>query len=313
MADEVRDALHDGRPVVALESSVLAQGMPAPHNLEVARACELAVRAEGAVPAITAVVDGRLACGIAEGELLRLADRTSGALKVSERDLSTALARGALGGTTVSATCAIASAAGISLFATGGIGGVHREAEQTFDVSQDLPALSRHPVAVVSSGAKAILDLPRTLEMLETLGVPVIGYQVGELPAFYCGSSGIPLEHRADDPTEAARILLARFDWLGQGGVLIANRVPLDAGMDPSALAPAIVSALAAAGDQGVTGKGLTPFLLAEVARRTGGESIRANRALLVDNARVAARIAVSLAQLRSAGAEGMPRESSGC
>jgi pseudouridine-5'-phosphate glycosidase len=300
LGGEVAKALAEGRPVVALESSVTAQGLPPPHNLESARACEAAVRAAGAVPAITAVLAGQPVAGLTDEELEQLVAPANRTCKVGERDLAAAATFGLWGATTVSATCAIADAAGIPVFATGGIGGVHREAEQTFDISQDLLAIARCRVAVVTAGAKAILDLPRTLEALESLGVPVIGYGTLEFPAFFTNKSGLALEHRVVNADQAAKLLHARWDRLGQqGGVLFANPVPQGAEAHPDEINEAIEDALRAAKEHGVKGKALTPFLLSEVSRRTGGESLHANLALLKSNARVAAEIAVALAARR--------------
>ena len=280
------------RPIVALESTLVAHGLPWPQNLEVARALEDAVRDEGATPATIAVLDGVPRVGLSADELERLAREGASIAKAGAADLPVAIARGASAATTVSATCAIAAAAGIRVFATGGIGGVHRG--DALDVSSDLTTLARTPIAVVSAGAKAILDLPRTLETLETLGVLVLGFGCDEFPAFYTRSSGLRLEHRVDAPGDAARILAARGK-LGQGGVLIANPIPEADALDRAEIDAAIESALALAGERGVHGKPLTPFLLAELARATAGRSIAANRALALNNARVAARIAIAL------------------
>jgi pseudouridine-5'-phosphate glycosidase len=300
LSDEVAAALADGRPVVALESSVLAQGLPAPHNLDSWRACEAAVRAAGAIPAVTAIVAGVPWAGLSAAQIDQLIAPATGTAKVGARDLAPAMARGAWGGTTVSATCTIADAAGIRLFATGGIGGVHREAERTFDVSQDLAAIARMRVAVVTAGAKAILDLPKTLEALEALGVPVVGYGTSEFPAFYTSHSGLVLEHHVDDAEQAAAVLRARWDRLDECGVVFANPVPPRAEADPVLVSRAIEEALGQATARGVRGKATTPFLLAEVARRTGGESLKANLALLESNASVAAAIAVAYAGRRA-------------
>ncbi|MBI5545546.1 MAG: pseudouridine-5'-phosphate glycosidase [Deltaproteobacteria bacterium] len=299
LSPEVASALAEGRPVVALESSVLAQGLPPPHNLDSWRTCERAVREAGAVPAVTALVAGEIRAGLTSEEVDRLVAPETKTRKVGVRDLAPAMASGRWGATTVSATCAIADAAGIALFATGGIGGVHRGAEKTFDVSQDLATIARSRVAVVTAGAKAILDLPKTLEVLEALGVPVVGYRTQEFPAFYTSSSGESLEQRVDDPGSAAALLRARWDVLGEGGVLFANPIPAEAEADPEVVARAIDEALVLADAQGIKGKAVTPYLLAEVARRSGGESLRANLALLASNARVAAEIAVAYALRR--------------
>jgi len=298
LGQEVAEALKEGRPVVALESSVLVQGLPPPKNMESAAACERAVREAGAVPAVTALVAGRPVAGLNPGELEPLVNPATHARKVGARDMAAVWAAGAWGATTVSATCAIADAAGIRLFATGGIGGVHRGAEQTFDVSQDLLAIARSRVAVVTAGAKAILDLPRTLEALEALSVPVVGYRMREFPAFYTNRSGLMLEHQVDGPEQAAKLLRARWEQLGEWGVVFANPVPDSSEADPEVINRAIEAALRVAHERGVRGKELTPFLLSEVSRQSGGESLEANMALLVSNAHVAAKIAVALSAL---------------
>lgn len=296
IAAEVAAALATGRPVVALESTIIAHGLPWPENLEIGRALEAEVRAGGAVPATIAVLGGAATVGLEAAELERLARDGAGLAKAAAADLPVALARGASAATTVSATAFLAAKAGIRLFATGGIGGVHRG--DAGDVSSDLTVMARVPVAVVSAGAKAILDLPRTLEALETLGVLVLGYRTAELPAFYTRSSGLRLEHRVDGAAEAAAILAARFDALGQGGVLVANAIPDEAALDATRVDAAIAAALARAAAAGVRGKALTPWLLAELAATTGGAAVRANRALAIANARVAAELAGALARL---------------
>jgi pseudouridylate synthase len=293
VAPEVAEALAAGRPVVALESTLIAHGLPYPDNLEVASALEAAVREAGAVPATIAVLGGRARIGIDADGLERLAGGR--AVKAGAADLPVAIAAGADAATTVSATCVLAARAGIRVFATGGIGGVHRGAPE--DVSSDLATLARSPVAVVSAGAKAILDLPRTLEALETLGVTVVGYQAAEFPAFYTRGSGLALEHRADSPAALARIVRARLD-LDQGGVLVANPIPAEAALDPAEIAGHIDAALAAAEAAGVRGKALSPYLLAHLARATGGRAVAANRALAVANARLGGALAAALAAL---------------
>ena len=301
LSGEVREALADGRPVVALETSVVAQGLPRPHNLEAALACEQAVRDAGAVPAATAVVDGVLRVGLARGELERLAGE-EGLWKLGARDLCVAVAQRRTGGTTVSATCELAAAAGIRLFATGGIGGVHRGVERDWDISQDLQALARFPVAVVCAGAKSILDLPKTLEHLEALGVPVVGVGTGDFPAFFSATSGLLLEHRVEDAAGAAAVVHARLSVLRQGGMLLAQPPPADAALPRDVVEAEILRALAEAGAQGVTGKRLTPFLLGRVAALTGGRSLGVNLALLRNNARLAAEVAVALVPLERGG-----------
>ncbi len=293
--EEVRDALSTGRPVVALESTIIAHGMPHPRNLETARALEDDVRAAGAVPAVIAVADGRLQIGCDATLLERLATEP-GVAKVSRRDLGTALAGNGLGATTVSGTLIGARLAGIRVFATGGIGGVHRGVELTGDVSADLQELAVSPVAVVSAGAKSILDLPRTLEALETLGVPVIGWRTDEFPAFFTPSSGLRLVHRADALDDLAARLAAQWELGLDTGALIANPIPTDAAAAAAPVEAATQAALQAAEAAGIGGRDLTPFLLAEIVRRTDGASLDANVALARNNARLAGGLAVALA-----------------
>jgi pseudouridylate synthase len=280
------------RPVVALESTLVAHGLPWPENLAVARELEDVVRRTGAVPATIAVVDGAVGIGLAPAALETLARDGARFAKAGATDLAVHLARGTSAATTVSATAMLAARAGIRVFATGGIGGVHRGTAG--DVSHDLVALARTPIAVVSAGAKAILDLPRTLEMLETLGVLVVGYRTSELPAFYTPSSGLALEHRADSVGELAAIAQRHWTDLGGGGILVCNPIPPEAAL--SGIDAAIAGALADADSAGISGKRLTPYLLARLAEVTAGASIRANRALARNNAEVAAALAVALA-----------------
>jgi len=299
VAPEVAAALTEGRPVVALESTIITHGMPWPANGETARAVEAVVRDQGAVPATIAVMDGRLRVGLAADELDALA-RDPHARKLSRRDLAAALTEGVRGGTTVAATMIGAARAGIAVFATGGIGGVHRGAQDSMDVSADLGELARTPVAVVSAGCKAILDIPRTLEVLETHGVPVVGYGCDELPAFYSRRSGCAAPLRLDTPTRVAALLRAHWE-LGLGsGVLVANPVPVPDAMDPEEIEAVIERALAEADAQGVTGKEVTPFLLARVAELTGERSLRSNIALVKHNAGLAAQVAVAYAEIRA-------------
>jgi pseudouridine-5'-phosphate glycosidase len=299
IAPEVREALAAGRPVVALETSVVAQGLPPPANLDAARRSAAAVRAAGAVPAHVAVLSGRVRVGLDEDALARLADLSRPAAKAGVRDLAPLVAARRDAGTTVSATCAIAALAGIRVFATGGIGGVHRtapgEGSAARDVSSDLAEIARRPVCVVSSGPKAILDVPATAEALESLGVPVLGFGTSELPAFYADRSGVPLEHRVETAADAARVLHVHWDVLGRGeGVLLC--VPPPAPVPASAVEGALSAALADAFARAIGGKGLTPFLLAALDRATGGASRAANVALLEANARVAGEVAAALA-----------------
>lgn len=289
---EVAAARRTLKPMVALETSVLAQGLPYPHNLEAAKRCEAAVREEGAVPAAMAVIDGLLHVGIDEEQTKRLST-SKGLMKIGSRDLAIAVARKATGGTTVSATCELAAAAGIHVFATGGLGGVHRGVEEHMDISQDLPAISRWPVAVVCAGAKSVLDLPRTLEVLETLGVPVVGVGTNELPGFYSRETGLMVEHRIDDPKEAADMILARRD-LKQGGMIFALPPPAKTSLKGSEVEKHLKAALAAAKKKKIEGKAVTPFLLGEMVARTKGKTLAANLALLENNARYAAKIAVA-------------------
>lgn len=290
-SSEVAAARRTLKPMVALETSVLAQGLPSPQNLEAARRCDAAVRGAGAIPVMMAVIDGQPRAGLDDDDIRTLTTQ-SGLMKLGSRDLAIAVAFRRTGGTTVSATCEMASAAGVAVFATGGMGGVHRGAEVDFDVSQDLLALSKWPVAVVCAGAKSVLDLPRTLEVLETLGVPVVGVGTDELPGFYSRETGIRLEHRVDSPEEAAAIIRARRD-LGQGGVVFAVPPPL--GLKRAEVEKHVKAAMILARKERVVGKALTPFLLAELARRTKGKSLEANLALLEHNAAFAGKLAVSL------------------
>jgi pseudouridine-5'-phosphate glycosidase len=290
---EVAAALAAHRPLVALESTVIAHGLPRPHNLELARRMEAIVRVQGATPATIALLGGQIKIGLTDEELHYLAN-ANGVWKVSRRDFPVIATRKADGATTVAGTMIAAAWAGIKVFATGGIGGVHR-GDHT-DVSADLPELARTPVAVVCAGAKSILDLPATLEWLETAGVPVIGLGTDEFPAFYARSSGLRLEARADSIAEVAAMIQTKWDMGLSGGVLIANPIPEDAALPAGMINGAIEQALAAAEAEGVKGKAATPFLLARVAEITGGSSLRANMALLENNARVAAQLAAQIA-----------------
>lgn len=302
LSPSVASALAQRRPVVALESTIIAHGLPYPANLEVARELEATVRSAGAEPATIAVLGGQPWVGLDAAALERLARDGASFAKAGATDLAVHAARGGDAATTVSATAVIAHQAGIEVFATGGIGGVHRG--DSSDVSHDLVALARTPLAVVSAGAKAILDLPRTLEVLETLGVLVLGYRCRELPAFYTRSSGLPLEHHVDET--AALAIICEQRWrLGQGGVLVANPIPEADALPADEIAEAIEQALAEAARAAVTGKRLTPFLLARLAAVTGGRSVAANRALARHNAEVAGRLAVALAARRAAPAGG--------
>ena len=294
---EVAAAGAAGRPVVALESTLVSHGMPWPQNLETARALEDEVRARGAVPATCAVLDGRLCAGLAPAQLETLARAGPALPKASRRDLPLLLARGASGATTVAATMMIAARAGIRVFATGGIGGVHRGAPASFDVSADLLELARTPVAVVCAGPKAILDLGLTLEVLETHGVPVIGVGTDTLPAFWTRDSGFPVDARLDEPADIARAMQAQWR-LGGGGLLVTQPIAAEHALPRARVEAAIAQALADARAQGLGGKALTPFLLARIATLTGGDSLRGNIALVRANARLAAAIACAWATL---------------
>lgn len=289
---EVREAVGSGQPVVALESSLIAQGLPVPHNLETALAAEAAVRESGAIPATTALEDGRLVVGAGRDLLERLADREREVAKAGSRDLGPLLAARRLASTTVSATMRAAHLAGIAVFATGGIGGVHRGASTSFDVSSDIDELAATPVAVISSGAKSILDLAATLELLETRRVPVVGYGVDEMPGFYSTSSGLRVVHRVDGPEAAAAAIAAHRSVPGAGGILIVQPPPADLAIERAEVDAWIEDALRDAADGGVAGGAVTPHLLGHLARASGGRTLRVNIGLIVNNARSAGRIA---------------------
>lgn len=291
---EVADALAAGQPVVALESTLISHGLAYPANLEIARELEKIVRSEGAVPATTAILDGKPRIGLEDADVERLA-RGANVRKMSRRDIPVVAAFRLDGATTVAATMYLAHKAGIRVFATGGIGGVHRG--HPFDISADLPELAQTPVIVVCAGAKSFLDLPLTLEWLETHGVTVLGYGTDEFPAFYSRASGLPVDARVDTPEDVARVWFAKQEMGLTGGLLVAVPVPAGAEFVASEAELAVEAALAAVDAQGITGKAVTPFVLAEVARRTEGRSVRANLALLQNNARMAAHIAISLAE----------------
>lgn len=291
---EVEQALAFGRGVVALESTIIAHGMPYPENAEAARRVEAAVREADAVPATIAIVGGRVRVGLDEETLEHVASAPDVA-KVSRRDFPALVARGGDGATTVAGTLIVAVAAGIRVMATGGIGGVHRGAGRSFDVSADLPEIARADVAVVCAGAKSILDLPATLQYLETLGVPVVGFGTDELPAFYCRSSGCRLEERVDDVGELARLVATKWELGLGGGVVVANPIPEEHALDAAEMEARIEDALAEARERGLQGKELTPFLLERIREETGGESLRANVELVLNNARLAGRLAREL------------------
>jgi len=293
LAPNIEAALDADRPVVALESTIISHGMPWPRNYETAKAVEAAIRDGGAEPATIAVVDGEIKVGLEDSELEVLA-RSDAVMKLSRADLAFALATKRLGATTVAATMICAALAGIRVFATGGIGGVHKGGENSMDVSADLEELSRTPVAVVCAGAKAILDLPRTLEVLETNGVPVVAYGTDELPAFWSRKSGLKAPLRLDDPRAVAGFLRTHFD-LGLAGVLLANPVPAPAEIPADEMATFIAKAIAAADAEGVGGKAVTPFLLRHIADATSGRSLDTNIALVLSNARLGAAVAKAL------------------
>ena len=292
---EVRDALQAGSAVVALESTVVAHGLPHPKNLEAAERMEAGVRQAGAVPAMIGVLGGRVVVGLSPEGISVLAGDAEVA-KVSSRDLSALVASGRPGATTVAATAFVAARVGIHVMATGGIGGVHRGGETSLDISADLAEIARTPIAVVCSGAKSILDLERTLEVLETSGVPVVGYRTDEFPAFYAQGSGLRLEHQVDSAEEAARLMAAGRDLGLPGGIVFCNRAPAESALDGSEVGSLIDAAIRTAEEGGIRGKAVTPFLLEHIGREGGERVLEANLALLADNARVAARIAAAYA-----------------
>jgi pseudouridylate synthase len=294
---EVAEALSAKKPIVALESTIITHGMPYPRNVETARSVEEAAREMGAIPATIAVIDGRFRVGLNGQEIERLGELTGGVVKASRRDLGLVAARKGSAGTTVAATMFIASLAGLEVFATGGIGGVHRGAEETFDISADLVELARTRVAVVCAGAKSILDIEKTLEYLETQGVAIVGYRCDEFPAFYARSSGFKLEHRCDGLHDLARMIRLQRD-IGPGGLLIANPIPEDHALEQAAIEERIAEAVAEAKAQGVGKKEATPFLLERVVELTEGKSLEANIALIRNNAMLAAQAAAELARL---------------
>ena len=295
LSPKVEAALREGRPVIALESTIISHGMPYPQNVETALKVEETVREAGAVPATIAVIGGQLKAGLTAAEIEYLGKKGSAVTKASRRDLPVLVARGADGACTVATTMIIAHLAGIRVFATGGIGGVHRGAETTMDISADLEELGRTPVLVVCAGAKAILDLGLTLEYLETKGVPVIGYGTEELPAFYTRTSGFKVDYRIDTPEEIANVFRAQQEMGLGGGMLVTNPIPESYSMDPARINAAIDQAVADARRLGIHGKETTPYLLARVKDLTGGDSLSANIQLVLNNARLAAHIARAL------------------
>ena len=295
ISPEVQQALADGKPVVALESTIISHGMPYPKNVETAMLVEKTIRENGAVPATIAIIGGRLKAGLSPEEIEYLGKSGRKVAKVSRRDLAAIVARGADGATTVTTTMIIAHMAGIKVFATGGIGGVHRGAETTMDISADLEELAGTPVMVVCAGAKSILDLGLTLEYLETKGVPVIGYGTDELPAFYTRSSGFGGDYRVDTPAQLAAMFKAQQELGMKGGMLVTNPIPEQYAMDKAVIDAAIEQAVAESKEQGIHGKETTPFLLARVVELTGGDSLESNIQLVLNNAIVASKTAAEL------------------
>ena len=292
---EVAQAVVQGKPVVALESTIISHGMPYPQNVETALQVERIIRENGAVPATIAVLGGRLKAGLTKEEIEYLGKQGQAVTKASRRDLSVLVAQGADGATTVTTTMMIAHMAGIKIFATGGIGGVHRGAETTMDISADLEELAGTPVMVVCAGAKSILDLGLTLEYLETKGVPVIGYGTDELPAFYTRSSGFGVDYRVDTPAQLAAMFKAQQELGMKGGMLVTNPIPEQYAMDKAVIDAAIEQAVAESKEQGIHGKETTPFLLARVVELTGGDSLESNIQLVLNNAIVASKTAAEL------------------
>ena len=294
---EIEEAVRIGKPVVALESTILSHGMPYPENLSFAREVEKIIREQGAIPATMAIIDGRLKCGLTEDELVRMCE-AKGVLKVSRRDLPIVVAQKLTGATTVATTMLIAQMAGVRVFATGGIGGVHRHGEVTMDISADLQELANTPVCVVCAGAKSILDLGLTLEYLETQGVPVLGLRTDELPAFYCRTSGFKLDYNCQDEETVAKIMKAKWDIGLKGGAVVGNPIPEQYAMDPNYMNGIIDQAVAQANAEHIHGKAITPYLLAHIKDMTEGKSFAANLELAYNNARVASRIAVEYCKL---------------
>ena len=298
VAPEVAEAIAAGKPVVALESTIISHGMPYPQNVETALKVESIIRENGAVPATIAILGGRLKAGLSADEIEYLGKKGLNVTKASRRDLAVLCARGEDGATTVTTTMIIAHMAGIKVFATGGIGGVHRGAETTMDISADLEELAQTPVMVVCAGAKSILDLGLTLEYLETHGVPVIGYGTKELPAFYTRSSGFAVDYQIDTPADLAAAFHAGLEMGLRGGMLVTNPIPEEFSMDPAVINKAIEQAVADAKAKGIHGKDTTPFLLDAIKNITGGDSLHSNIELVFNNAKVAAKTAAELAKL---------------
>ncbi|MDO4500930.1 MAG: pseudouridine-5'-phosphate glycosidase [Erysipelotrichaceae bacterium] len=297
IAPEIEEAIKAGKPIVALESTILSHGMPFPENVEFAHQVEVVVRNAGAIPATTAIIGGKLKVGLTPEEL-DLMCKAENVGKVSRRDVATYLATGMTGATTVATTMLIAAMAGLRVFATGGIGGVHRDGENTMDISADLQELAHTPVAVVCAGCKQILDIGRTLEYLETMGVPVLGYKTDDFPAFYCRKSGFGVDYNAPDAATIAKIIKTKDDIGFNSGMIIGNPIPEEYGLDFDEMEAVIKEALVKADAEGVRGKNITPFLLAQIKQITKGKAFASNVQLAYNNAKVAAEIAVELAKL---------------
>ena len=293
LSSAVQEALDQNKPVVALESTIISHGLPYPENLALAREVETIIKDIGATPATIAIIDGVIKVGLSDEELVLLA-KSENVIKASKRDFAYILSQQKTGATTVSGTVLVAAMAGIPIFATGGLGGVHRGASETFDISRDLEDLALHQVAIISSGVKSILDIPKTLEYLETKGVEVIGYQTDQFPAFYTQSSPYQVDYRLDTPEEVAALIRAKFDSGLEGGILIANPIPKAASLDETVMEEAISQALKEADQEGIKGKEITPYLLSKIKALTGGQSLTSNIALMKNNAKVAAQIAVA-------------------
>ena len=298
VAEEVKKALAEGKAVVALESTIISHGMPYPQNVETALRVEEEVRKNGAVPATIAIIDGVPTVGCNREEIEKLGKAGLAVTKVSRRDIPIVIAKGLNGATTVASTMILAEKAGVKIFATGGIGGVHRGAEKTMDISADLDELSKTNVTVVCAGAKSILDLNLTMEYLETKGVAVIGYGTDELPAFFTRESGIKVGYRMDTPKEIAKSMKAKEDMGLEGGMLVTNPIPEEYSMDANVIGEAIDKAVKEAEEKGVKGKDITPFLLDKIQKITGGDSLASNIQLVLNNARLASQIAVELSKL---------------
>lgn len=297
ISNEVSKALEENKPVVALESTIISHGMPYPQNKETALSCEQIIREQGAVPATIAIINGQMVVGLSEDEIDYIARCGKDVVKTSRRDLPIIISKGLTGATTVSTTMYIASLAGVKVFATGGIGGVHRGVEETMDISADLEELAVTPVCVVCAGAKAILDLPRTLEYLETKGVPVIGYQTDYLPAFYTRTSEYKLNYRLDTPKEISDMLRVKWEIGLGGGVLVTNPIPEEYSLDEKVMNEAIENAIISMNEQGIKGKETTPYLLKTIVELTKGESLKSNIQLVFNNCKLASNIAKELSK----------------